>query len=180
MLSIDAILGFKVVLAGVEVKKTIKLIRTIEQINARIVALLLALLALTVCWQVISRYLLSSPSTATDEIARLLFIWLGLLSSAYAFARNRHIAIDILPKLLPLFWQNLLKKLTIFLVALFASSILVFGGSGLMMHVTEMGQVTPALELPVALMYLALPVSGFLILIYCAGLLLSQPEGAGE
>ena len=161
-------------------EKTIKLVRAIERINARLIAALMALLVLTVCWQVISRYFLNSPSTATDEIARLLFIWLGLLSSAYAFARNRHIAIAIVPQMLSTSPQKWLKGLSALLVVLFAIAILIFGGSWLIFNVIQMGQVTPALELPTALIYLALPVSGLLILTYCAGLFINLLRSAGE
>ncbi|HCS2988569.1 TPA: TRAP transporter small permease subunit, partial [Shigella flexneri] len=43
------------------------------------------MLALVVCvvWQVFSRYVLNQPSTLTDELARFLMIWVGLLGAAY-------------------------------------------------------------------------------------------------
>ena len=39
---------------------------------------LLALMTVNVVWQVFSRFVLRSPSNFTDELARYLFIWLGL------------------------------------------------------------------------------------------------------
>ena len=46
------------------------------------------MLALVVCvvWQVFSRYILNQPSTLTDELARFLMIWVGLLGAALGTA----------------------------------------------------------------------------------------------
>ena len=36
-------------------------------------------LVLSVSWQVASRYLLQAPSSWTEELARFLLVWIGLL-----------------------------------------------------------------------------------------------------
>lgn len=42
------------------------------------------------------------PSSFTEELARYLFIWIGILGAAYASGQQTHLAIDILPpKLIP-------------------------------------------------------------------------------
>lgn len=50
------------------------------------------MIALVVCvvWQVFSRYVLNQPSTLTDELARFLMIWVGLLGAAYTVGAQRH------------------------------------------------------------------------------------------
>ena len=55
------------------------------------------MLALVVCvvWQVFSRYVLNQPSTLTDELARFLMIWVGLLGAAYTVGAQRHLSIDL-------------------------------------------------------------------------------------
>ncbi|WP_316931840.1 TRAP transporter small permease [Parabacteroides distasonis] len=47
-------------------------------------------------WQVLSRYILVSPSSVTDELAGYLLIWVGLLGAAYVSGKNEHLAIDLL------------------------------------------------------------------------------------
>ena len=42
----------------------------------------------------------ASPSGFTDELARYLLIWLGLLGAAYAVGQRMHLAIDLLPRAL--------------------------------------------------------------------------------
>jgi hypothetical protein len=54
------------------------------------------ILVLDVLWQVVSRYLLSSPSSFTDELAGFLLIWVGFIGAAYTTGLKGHLAIDIL------------------------------------------------------------------------------------
>ena len=149
------------------------LIGIVDTVSIRVLALLFAALTGTVCWQVASRYLISTPSTATDELARLLFIWLGLLSAACASGRHKHLAMDLFTDQMPPAAHRCCQYLSQLLTILFALLILVYGGCQLMVHVSEMEQVTPVLELPVAWMYLALPVSGLLISLHSTGHLLN-------
>ncbi|VEC97941.1 Neu5Ac permease [Klebsiella variicola] len=60
------------------------------------------MIALVFCvvWQVFSRYVLNQPSTLTDELARFLMIWVGLLGAAYTVGAQRHLAIDLLTLML--------------------------------------------------------------------------------
>lgn len=69
------------------------------------------MIALVVCvvWQVFSRYVLNQPSTLTDELARFLMIWVGLLGAAYTVGAQRHLAIDLLAMTLPPRRQALLS-----------------------------------------------------------------------
>ena len=55
---------------------------------------LMAFLVVDVLWQVLSRYILVSPSSVTDELAGYLLIWVGLLGAAYVSGKNEHLAID--------------------------------------------------------------------------------------
>ena len=40
----------------------------------------------------------SNPSSFTDELARYLMIWLGILGAAYVAGKNEHVAIDFFAK----------------------------------------------------------------------------------
>ena len=42
-------------------------------------SLLLTVMVATVAWQVTSRYVFNSPSIYTDELARFLLMWIGML-----------------------------------------------------------------------------------------------------
>ncbi len=49
---------------------------------------LMSLMVVNVLWQVATRFLLNDPSSFTEEIARYLLIWVGLLGSAYAVGKR--------------------------------------------------------------------------------------------
>ncbi|MCL1821848.1 MAG: TRAP transporter small permease, partial [Prolixibacteraceae bacterium] len=61
-----------------------------------VLIILMSLLVVDVLWQVISRYVMNSPSSFTDELAAYLLIWVGLLGAAYVAGTREHLAIDIL------------------------------------------------------------------------------------
>ena len=48
--------------------------------------LLMAVSALNVLWQVFTRFILQDPSSYTEELARFLLVWIGLLGASYARA----------------------------------------------------------------------------------------------
>ncbi|HBX67752.1 MAG TPA: TRAP transporter small permease, partial [Balneolaceae bacterium] len=54
-------------------------------------ATLMALMLISVCWQVLTRYVLATPSSFTDELARYLLIWIGTLGAAYTSGKRLHL-----------------------------------------------------------------------------------------
>ena len=59
-------------------------------------ALFMTLLVLDGIWQGSTRLLLKNQSAVTDELARFLLIWLGLLGAALVSGHKMHLAIDLL------------------------------------------------------------------------------------
>lgn len=127
---------------------------------------LMGALVLNVTWQVISRYLLGSPSTFTDELARFLLIWVSLLGAAYASGRNLHLAIDLYPNSLGPAGRRRLDLLIDSIVILFVTAVLIVGGGTLVYTTYVYLQLTPTLQIPMAYVYLIGPISGVLIVYY--------------
>lgn len=121
---------------------------------------------IAVVLQVISRYIFNSPTTFTDEIASFSLIWLGLLGAAYASGKELHLAIDLIPestvKKSPRFFYGFVT----FFVMLFAFLVMVVGGFRLCYLTWELGQKSAVLKIPLAVIYIVLPLSGLLILFY--------------
>ena len=127
---------------------------------------LMVLMVLAVLWQVFSRYVLNSPSSFTDELARFLFIWIGILGAAYASGQQTHLSIDILPQKLDA--QNKLRLrvgINIFII-LFSLTVLVIGGGNLVYVNYDLGQYSAALDLPLSFVYSVVPASGILVMVY--------------
>lgn len=119
-----------------------------------------------VLWQVFTRFVLSNPSSYTEELARYLLIWIGLIGAAYAVGRRLHLAIDLLPSRLTGPSAMLLAIIIECLVAAFALAVLVGGGVRLVQLTLSLGQTSPALGIPMGVVYLALPLSGLLMTWY--------------
>ncbi|MGO4912096.1 MULTISPECIES: TRAP transporter small permease [unclassified Leeuwenhoekiella] len=142
--------------------------KTLDKILGSILVFLMASIVIAVLWQVFSRYVLQSASSFTEEIARYLLIWIGILGAAYASGQQEHLAINILPpKLNP---ENRIKlRIGInILIMLFAFFALIIGGGNLVYVNYELGQYSAALGLPLGVVYMVLPISGILVIIYKA------------
>ncbi|MBO9495126.1 TRAP transporter small permease [Thalassotalea sp. G20_0] len=142
------------------------LINAVNRSLAGLVILLSCALVACVVWQVLSRYLLGDPSTITDELARYLFMWTGLIGAAYTSGQKKHLAIDLLTMNLTGTRKRISQLFIEATTILFASIVMIYGGGKLFLKILAMGQVSPALGMPMGLIYLALPVSGALILFY--------------
>jgi TRAP-type C4-dicarboxylate transport system permease small subunit len=126
----------------------------------------MSVLVLDVLWQVFSRYLLSSPSSFTDELAGFLLIWVGVLGAAYVAGRKEHLAIDILIQRSPPARQRFLLYLIHSLIFLFALSVMVTGGFILVYSRFVLQVKSAALQLPLGFVYIVLPISGLIIMFY--------------
>ena len=142
--------------------------RTVDWTLGAVLALIFAVIVASVTWQVISRYVLGTPSTITSELARILFMWLAMIGSAYTFGQGRHLAIDLLPLMLTGRAAQALQFLILLLVAGFAAMVMVWGGWQLVSRTLASGQITPILRVPMGYAYAPIPFSGLVILFYCA------------
>jgi TRAP-type C4-dicarboxylate transport system permease small subunit len=114
------------------------------------------LMALLVIAQVILRYVFNDPLTWSEEMARFTFIFLAFLGIGAAYGRRRHMFIDALVIELP----PRLKRIVEFTVAGIATAFLVavIGiTTRTIVELYRMDITTPALELPMAYIYLVIP-----------------------
>ena len=70
-----------------------------------IIVVLLSTMLITVLWGVGARYIMDSPSSWTEELARFLLIWVSMLGAAYVSGKKGHIVIDLWP-------EKMIKKYT--------------------------------------------------------------------
>ncbi|MDO6470361.1 TRAP transporter small permease [Maribacter sp. 1_MG-2023] len=138
----------------------------IDSVLGKTLVLIMSVMVINVLWQVFTRYVTGNPSSFTDELARYLMIWIGVLGAAYVSGRNLHVAIDILPLRQSKKTQKKLKIIVTILIILFVFFAFVIGGSRLVYISYVLGQQSPALQLPLALVYLIIPISGLLIMYY--------------
>jgi len=129
-----------------------------------VIAVMAALL-LIVCWQVVSRYLLASPSTVSEELARILLMWLGMFGAAYTAGEKGHIAIDLISERFSPEGRRHLQRWIAGIGAVFALALFA-GGARMIYDVWDLRQVTPVLGWPQSLVYLPLPLSAVFLLVF--------------
>jgi TRAP-type C4-dicarboxylate transport system permease small subunit len=130
------------------------------------VVALMGLSVVNVLWQVFTRFVLGDPSAFTDELARILLIWVGLLGAAYAAGQRMHLAIDLLPGALAGRRRRLLGLVIQGSVLVFALGTMVYGGANLVRLTVLLEQRTAALGVSLGAIYSVLPIAGGLIAFY--------------
>jgi TRAP-type C4-dicarboxylate transport system permease small subunit len=153
------------------------MIRLLDKLLKVLVTSCMALMVIVVTWQVVSRYALGDPSQWTEEVARMLLIWVGLLGGVYAYREKAHLGLDLLYQKVGAVGKRRLDIITDISCGLFALSVLVVGGGSLVQLTWELKQTTAALGIPMAWVYAVLPLSGVLIVYYSiASLLMNKAE----
>ena len=155
-------------------------IRLLDEILKHALILIMVALVASVSWQVISRYIFSSPSSWTEEVARFLLIWIAVLGAAYAFRTSAHLGLDIIPKKLTGKSAKMLKLFTLLVVVAFSVAVLIIGGGSLVALTWELKQYSAVLGLPIAFVYSIIPVTGTIICIYAIASALGDDIGDTE
>jgi len=157
-----------------------KLLAALDRMLKWALILLMTGLVLAVTWQVVSRYVFASPSSWTEEVARFLLIWIGTLGAAYAFRTNAHIGLDLLPKKLAGAAAQRLHRFSLAVVILFAVTVLVIGGSGLVFLTWDLRQYSAVLGLPISFVYSVIPITGVLIVVYSLAAVPQVPDASAH
>lgn len=138
----------------------------VDNILEKFVAAILAILVVDVLWQVISRYVLSSPSSFTDELAGFLLIWVGLFGAAYVAGKNEHLAIDLMLQRSGPARRKFLEIFISICIVLFSFTVLIVGGTWLVYTRFALDVKSAALQIPLGYVYIVLPISGLLIVFF--------------
>lgn len=135
--------------------------RRIIDIYHRILSLLLvatvAVLIVPVTLQIFSRFTELIPSYIwTEELARLLFVWMIMLGAMIGIRESTHFDVDLLPQLPPRA-NALLQIVTHLCVLVFA---LVFVWWGIKFLRFGWNQLSELAELPMPYIFIAWPLAG--------------------
>ncbi len=145
-----------------------------------VMAVMLLAMTLLVGVQIAGRFVFSYSIFWSDELARFLLIWISFLGMSVGICRGAHPGIDSLVRALPPRSARVVLTLALVLSLLFFAVIIVYGG---VLALRTWRQRSVALELPMAIPYLAVPVSGLIMFLHAAALGLRgerPPAGTGE
>ena len=142
------------------------------------ICVLMGVMVINVLWQVFTRFVLRDPSSFTEEAARYMMIWVGLLGSAYAAGRKSHLALDLLTGNLAGGRKRASEIFIHSVVLLFALGVMVGGGGRLVWIGLSLGQQSAAMQVKLGYIYLAVPLAGVFIAFYSVCALRDALRGA--
>jgi TRAP-type transport system small permease protein len=125
---------------------------------------LFIVMVLLVFAQVIFRYVFHNSLSWSEEISRYLLVWIIFLSTGYVLGKKAHIYLDVIFLRFPRKVRNVLHKVSALLM-MFYAFIVAYYGFELMLIGGR--QKSPAVEIPMNLVYIALPLGGLLMMAYC-------------
>ncbi len=118
--------------------------------------------------QVLTRYVLKTPLAASEELSRILFIWISFIGAAMVMKGNEHIRLDVIKEYLSV-TMSLVLELAIQALLFLFNFVMVFQGIYLMSITTR--QVTSVTRIPMAYIYIIIPLSFSIMLIYGIGIM---------
>jgi len=100
--------------------------------------------------------------TWAQELAIFMVVWMAKFGAAYGVRTGIHVGVDILVNSLPPPQRRAVTLLALFAGALFTAVIGTLGAA-LVLHIAEMGQTSAVLEIPMWVVYLAVPLGSYLM-----------------
>ena len=141
----------------------VRLCDVVEKSIKVLMAALIAAMVVLIATQVGFRYVLNEPLSWTEEVARHLMIWAGLLGAAVAYRRKGHLGMDILVMHLSKPWRRGVEMiLQVLSIGFFG--ILVIHGIPLVER--TMRQFSSAIRIPMGYIYASIPAGAALILLF--------------
>lgn len=129
-----------------------------------VITCLFALMTVIGTYQIVTRYFFNRPSTVSEELLTYSFTWMALLASAYVFGKRDHMRMGFLADQLTGVPRKYLEIGIDLLSFLLAAVVMVYGGIAITK--LTMIQKTASLQVPMAYIYVIVPVTGALIMIF--------------
>lgn len=172
-------------------KRIVKILNSILEILLTIV---MSILVLDIIWQVFARWIINNPEFKisgflqalfvgmginptfpwTEELATFLMIWVGMLGASVALKRGSHLGIDYIVSKFSVRSRRITEVFTFLCIGLFSFFGMLLGGLYLVGRTFELGQTSPAMGLPMGYVYLAVPISGFFLVLYSIELVVER------
>lgn len=135
-----------------------------DYFEAVVMVISLAAMSVIIVIQVFFRYVLLNSLAWSEEVARYLFIYMIYFGISYGVRKNRHIKIDFIISLLPDSVKKIFSLVADLLFLVFA--VVVTTQAGIVAEtIGRLGQITGATQMPMAIVYSAVPLGYGLVCI---------------
>lgn len=151
--------------------------KLLAKIADSISVLLFVLLVADVFLQVLGRIFKLTNITWTEELSRFLFIWLICMGAFTMIRRGMNIRFDLIEDALPTpIWKATFTIGNICSL-LFLSVVVIYGTQLAFMNMT---QLSPVIQIPMGVVYAALPVGAILMIVAQIELYIKLMKNRGE
>lgn len=136
----------------------------LNKILETICVLLFIFITIVGTYQIVTRYVFGRPSTVSEELLTFSFTWMSLLAAALVFGRRGHMRMEFAVGFLKEKSQIMLNVFSEVLVLIFSVVVLIYGG----VKITNLTatQITASLGVPMSYVYVIIPVTGVLVVVY--------------
>ena len=132
-------------------------------------------MTLTVALQVVCRYLLGAALTWSEEFSRYGLVWITFLGGSVAVKRGAHMGVEVLVIALSPKIRKIVQLSTLLCVMGFLVIATIKGGQ---LALFNMKQHSPAMGVPMGVVYFAIPTGCLIMLIHAAEELISLLRGS--
>jgi C4-dicarboxylate transporter DctQ subunit len=148
--------------------------KILDRLEEWIIASLMACATFIIFIAVLHRYLSGLPipglqdwliaqnTSWAQELSTFMFVWMAKFGAAYGVRVGIHVGVDVLLNRLSERWRNKLVVLALLAGALFTGIIGTLGAS-FVMRMAGTEQTSADLELPMWIVYMALPLGSYLM-----------------
>jgi TRAP-type C4-dicarboxylate transport system permease small subunit len=137
--------------------------RVVVTVNRWVVIAMMVVMTTLVFMNVVCRYILNFSIIWAEEVSQYLMVWVAFLAAGLALREGRHVAIEMLQDRLPSRARRMMRHLVAVLLILFMGILIVLGFQ--FAHFAW-DQETPVLNIPLGIVYLAVPIGALLLMIH--------------
>ena len=140
-----------------------------------LVALLMGGMGIIAFAAVFFRFVLTDPLTWSEEAARYMMVWVTFLGAGYAMGKGRHIGVTLFVNKLP---EGIRRKVTFaaeMIIMVFLAAVTM---QGINLMISLRSQTSPAMDFPMILPYLAIPVGAVYMFLHLLRMVLTRSSQA--
>ncbi len=137
----------------------------VNTVTEYVVSVLLVIMVVVVFLQVIFRFVIHASLPWSEELSRYILVWLSFLGAAIGVRRGAHIGVEVIVSFLPKAMKRL-AALFVDCASIVFFALMIFYGHKILAVVGR--QLSPAMELSMAIPYSAICAGGSLMFLYAA------------
>ena len=124
-----------------------------------------AAMSVIVMLQIVFRFVIFVPLPWSEELARYLMIWTGMVGAFVALREGRHIGVTMVVDRLP---PRAAAGVSVFVQAATILFLVILAKQGLALTLVNLNQLSPAMRIPMFYPYLAVPLGAALMIVELA------------